>query len=166
MQFEVLLAGSPAPATAATTSKLQPHVSGLSCLAAAAAAAVYMCSPFFSAFQNGLVQDQQIAEAIFAFTDAIPGADIGTAVQTVSLLSNSLISEVDMTVFPGFTGTVITSSRLQVGSQGRWRLEGNCRELGALLFVCIGGGGSLRSNSMMLGTILVIFRGLTSAAIT
>lgn len=71
-------------------------------------------SPFFPAFQNGLVQDQGVAEAIFAVTDALPGAEIGAALQTVSLLSSSLISEVDMSVFPGFSGTVITSSRLTV----------------------------------------------------
>lgn len=69
------------------------------------------------------MQDQGLAEAIFAFTDAIPGASIGTAMQTVSLLSNSLISEVDMTVFPGFTGTVVTSSRLQVLSPTRLALD-------------------------------------------
>lgn len=80
-------------------------------------------SPFFAAFQNGLVQDQQIAEAIFAFTDAIPGAEIGTAMQTISLLSNSLISEVDMTVFPGLTGTVVTSSRVQVLSPTKLGLD-------------------------------------------
>lgn len=51
-------------------------------------------SPFFAAFQGGLVQSKELAEAIFAFTDAIPGADILSAHQTVSLLSGSLISEV------------------------------------------------------------------------
>jgi hypothetical protein len=55
------------------------------------------CSPFFLAFQQGLVQSRELAEAIFAFTDAIPGADILSAHQTVSLLSGSLISEVGVT---------------------------------------------------------------------
>jgi hypothetical protein len=30
-------------------------------------------SPFFLAFQNGLVQNDDVAKAIFRFTDAIPG---------------------------------------------------------------------------------------------
>lgn len=55
-------------------------------------------SPFFAAFQGGLVQSKELAEAIFAFTDAIPGADILSAHQTVSLLSGSLISEVGTAV--------------------------------------------------------------------
>eukprot|EP00878_Enallax_costatus_P042227 GHUV01049400.1.p1 GENE.GHUV01049400.1~~GHUV01049400.1.p1 ORF type:complete len:183 (-),score=29.10 GHUV01049400.1:44-532(-) len=77
------------------------------------------CSPFFLAFQNGLVQNKELSEAIFNFTDAIPGAEIGTAHQIISLLSGNLISEVQMTVFPGFTGTVVTSSRaaVQPGNQ-------------------------------------------------
>eukprot|EP00775_Hariotina_reticulata_P009410 gene9410-9574_t len=72
---------------------------------------VFRASPFFLAFQNGLVQNDDVARAIFRFTDAIPGAEIRAAYQTVSLLSGSLISEVDMAVFPGLTGTVVTSSR-------------------------------------------------------
>ena len=102
------------------------------------------CSPFFPAFQNGLVQHPQLAEAIFAFTDAIPGAEIGAALQTVSLLSNSLTSEVDMTVFPGITGTVVTSSRLTVGVGLRAGAKGAggvsrswCRECG--LWQCADG---------------------------
>jgi hypothetical protein len=43
-------------------------------------------SPFFQAFAGGLVRDESIANAIFAFTDAIPGATIGAAFQTISLL--------------------------------------------------------------------------------
>ena len=70
----------------------------------------FRSSPFFLAFE-GLVQNKQIAEAIFAFTDAIPGAEIRCAYQTISLLSGKLISEVDMYVFPGFKGTVVTTSR-------------------------------------------------------
>jgi hypothetical protein len=70
----------------------------------------FRSSPFFLAFE-GLVQNKQIAEAIFAFTDAIPGAEIRSAYQTISLLSGKLISEVDMYVFPGFRGTVVTTSR-------------------------------------------------------
>lgn len=71
-------------------------------------------SPFFLVFQNSLVQNKELSEAIFKFTDAIPGAEIGTAYQTISLLSGNLISEVQMAVFPGFTGTVVTSSRIAV----------------------------------------------------
>uniref|UniRef100_A0A383WFJ5 Plastid lipid-associated protein/fibrillin conserved domain-containing protein n=1 Tax=Tetradesmus obliquus TaxID=3088 RepID=A0A383WFJ5_TETOB len=80
---------------------------------------VFRASPFFAAFQGGLVQSKELAEAIFAFTDAIPGADILSAHQTVSLLSGSLISEVGMRVWPGFSGTVVTSSRLSVASPTR-----------------------------------------------
>lgn len=80
---------------------------------------VFRASPFFAAFQGGLVQSKELAEAIFAFTDAIPGADILSAHQTVSLLSGSLISEVGMRVWPGFSGVVVTSSRLSVASPTR-----------------------------------------------
>lgn len=45
-------------------------------------------------------------------------------VWTVSLLINSLVPDVDMTMLPGFTGSVITSSRLQVlvmhWMSGKW----------------------------------------------
>lgn len=114
---------------------LRPTVSQPTCapchnpLAPSAPSLPAVCSPFFPAFKNGLVQDASLADAIFAFTDAIPGADIGAASQTVSLLSSSLISEVDMTVFPGFTGTVITSSRLQVGACGADRGTGGAGTL-------------------------------------
>lgn len=81
------------------------------------------CSPFFLAFQQGLVQSKELAEAIFAFTDAIPGADILAAHQTLSLLSGSLISEVGMRVWPGFSGTVVTSSRITVASPSRLDLQ-------------------------------------------
>jgi hypothetical protein len=80
-------------------------------------------SPFFLAFQQGLVQSKELAEAIFAFTDAIPGADILAAHQTVSLLSGSLISEVGMRVWPGLSGTVVTTSRISVGSPTRLDLQ-------------------------------------------
>lgn len=77
---------------------------------------VFRASPFFLAFQNGLVQDKHLADAIFAFTDAIPGAEVGAARQTVSLLSGSLISEVDLRVFPTqlLSGSVVTTSRCEV----------------------------------------------------
>jgi hypothetical protein len=155
---------------------------------------VFRASPFFAAFQNGLVQDKQVragaarggapaarpprpcaawrawtnaaaassqhprwacyclallggvqvAEAIFQFTDALPGAYIGRAIQRIDLTAASLASEVDMEVFPGaclqarwaarwgaatalpplsshplcagFKGTVVTTSRCFVES--------------------------------------------------
>ena len=68
-------------------------------------------SPFFWAFQQGLVGDIDIAGAIFAFTDSIPGAKVGQAVQTVNLAAGSLVSEVKLSVFPGLSGTVVTQCR-------------------------------------------------------
>eukprot|EP00884_Botryococcus_braunii_P000823 jgi/Botrbrau1/10741/Bobra.180_2s0009.1 len=38
----------------------------------------FRSSPFFWAFQNGLIQSQPLAEAIFRFTDSIPGATGGS----------------------------------------------------------------------------------------
>ena len=67
-------------------------------------------SPFFWAFQNGLVQDIDVAGAIFAFTDAIPGASIGRAVQTIDAAAGTYLSEVKMHVFPRLSGTVVTRS--------------------------------------------------------
>lgn len=60
--------------------------------------------------------------AIFAFTDAIPGAEIGAAFQDLSLPGCSLVSEVDLVVFPGLRGTVVTNSRaVLAGDPGaRW----------------------------------------------
>ncbi len=52
----------------------QLAVSQQSLQPADAGAAAARHSPFFLAFQDGLVRDKQLAEAIFAFTDAIPGA--------------------------------------------------------------------------------------------
>jgi hypothetical protein len=69
-------------------------------------------SPFFWAFQEGLVQDRDMAGAIFKFTDAIPGADIGKCMQRVDCRTGALISEVDMTVFPGISGVVVTTSSI------------------------------------------------------
>ena len=65
-------------------------------------------SPFFWAFQKGLVQDIDLAGAIFAFTDSIPGATVGRAVQHVDLAAGQLVSSVRLTVFPGLTGNVVT----------------------------------------------------------
>ena len=56
------------------------------------------------------MRDVDAAAAIFAFTDAIPGADIGRAVQTIDLSACMLTSKVDMTVFPGISGVVVTES--------------------------------------------------------
>lgn len=50
--------------------------------------------------------------AIFKFTDAIPGADIGRAMQRVDSRAGELISEVNMTVFPGISGVVVTTSSI------------------------------------------------------
>lgn len=70
----------------------------------------FRSSPFFWAFQEGLVQNREIAQQIFAFTDSIPGAQIGAAYQTISFDTGKLISEVDLEVFPAIRGTVVTTS--------------------------------------------------------
>ncbi|EFJ42869.1 hypothetical protein VOLCADRAFT_119281 [Volvox carteri f. nagariensis] len=72
----------------------------------------FRSSPFFWAFQEGLVQSREVATQIFAFTDSIPGAHIGAAYQTISFDTAKLISEVDLEVFPGIRGTVVTTSML------------------------------------------------------
>lgn len=51
-----------------------------------------------------------MAGAIFRFTDSIPGADIGRAMQRIDSRAGSLVSEVDMTVFPGISGVIVTTS--------------------------------------------------------
>lgn len=73
----------------------------------------FRSSPFFWAFQEGLVQNRDIASEIFKFTDSIPGAHVGTAYQTISFDTGSLISEVDLYVFPGLRGTVVTTSTVE-----------------------------------------------------
>jgi hypothetical protein len=81
-------------------------------------------SPFFAAFKDGLVRDAAVAEAIFAFTDAISGADIGAATHSLTLgAGGSLISQVDMAVFPGLTGVVVTSARATPLSPTRLALD-------------------------------------------
>ncbi len=60
----------------------------------------FRSSPFFWAFQEGLVQSRDIASQIFKFTDSLPGATIGAAYQTISFDTGKLISEVDIEVFP------------------------------------------------------------------
>ncbi|MEW5301866.1 MAG: hypothetical protein WDW36_004695 [Sanguina aurantia] len=73
---------------------------------------VFRSSPFFSMFSEGLVQNRDIASSIFAFTDAIPGATIGSAFQTFNFdgaYTGTLASEVTLTVWPGLTGTVVTN---------------------------------------------------------
>eukprot|EP00198_Chlamydomonas_reinhardtii_P003962 XP_001693298.1 predicted protein [Chlamydomonas reinhardtii] len=60
----------------------------------------FRSSPFFWAFQEGLVQSRDIASQIFKFTDSLPGATIGAAFQTISFDTGKLISEVDIEVFP------------------------------------------------------------------
>ncbi|KXZ57022.1 hypothetical protein GPECTOR_1g923 [Gonium pectorale] len=73
----------------------------------------FRSSPFFWAFQEGLVQSREVAAQIFAFTDAIPGARIGAAYQTISFDTGKLISEVDLEVFPAIRGTVVTTSGVE-----------------------------------------------------
>ena len=86
-------------------------------------------SPFFGAFTNvvhGLAEAAgltgtinvggELSDAIFAFTDAIPNATVGAAYQTV--MPGSLVSEVDLAVFPGLKGTVVTTSRVASRSGG------------------------------------------------
>ncbi|GFR40745.1 hypothetical protein Agub_g1355 [Astrephomene gubernaculifera] len=69
----------------------------------------FRSSPFFLAFQEGLVQNREVAAKIFAFTDAIPGAKVGAAYQTISFDTGKLISEVDLELFPALRGTVVTT---------------------------------------------------------
>ncbi|PNH06061.1 putative plastid-lipid-associated protein 6, chloroplastic [Tetrabaena socialis] len=73
----------------------------------------FRSSPFFWAFQEGLVQSRELSAQIFAFTDAVPGATIGAAFQTISFDTGRLISEVDMEVFPALRGTVVTTSAVE-----------------------------------------------------
>ena len=78
----------------------------------------FRSSPFFWAFQEGLVGNRSIAGAIFAFTDSIPGARVGEAYQTLSFSSSSasagrLLSEVKLEVFPGLSGFVVTDCAIQ-----------------------------------------------------
>lgn len=69
-------------------------------------------SPFFWAFGEGLIRDRDMASAIFAFTDSIPGAYIGQAIQEIDMQAGSLVSKVKMTVFPALSGTVVTTSTI------------------------------------------------------
>ena len=69
-------------------------------------------SPFFWAFGEGLIRDRDMSSAIFAFTDNIPGAYIGQAVQDIDMQAGSLVSKVKMTVFPALSGTVVTTSSI------------------------------------------------------
>lgn len=75
---------------------------------------VFRSSPFFYAFQQGLVQDRDLAREIFNFTNSIPGARKGRASQTLSLQTGKLISEVELSVFPGLSGTVVTTSSVSL----------------------------------------------------
>lgn len=75
-------------------------------------------SPFFWAFAEGLIRDRDMASAIFAFTDSIPGAYIGRAVQDIDMETGSLVSRVNMTVFPAISGTVVTTSTITGVSEG------------------------------------------------
>jgi hypothetical protein len=90
------------------TCDMSVHGIGYSAAAARTWSRVCRSSPFFLAFQKGLVQDIDLAGAIFAFTDAIPGAVVGRAVQDLDLAAGSLVSSVKLTVFPGISGSVVT----------------------------------------------------------
>ena len=69
-------------------------------------------SPFFWAFQQGLVQDIDVSATIFAFTDAIPGAEVGAATQHIDQVTGTLVSSVRLTVFPNIAGDVVTRSTI------------------------------------------------------
>lgn len=92
------------------------------CHAALSACPLRRSSPFFWAFQEGLVQDRQLAAQIFSFTDSIPGAEIGPAYQTISVASGRLVSEVELTVWPGVSGYVVTTAALEAEGEADMRL--------------------------------------------
>lgn len=69
-------------------------------------------SPFFWAVQEGLVRDTDLAAAVFKFADSLPGAEVGRAVQRIDLAAGLLVSEVEVSVFPGLSGTVTTTSTI------------------------------------------------------
>ena len=70
------------------------------------------------------MQDRDMAGAIFKFTDGIPGAHIGRAMQRVDSTAGVLVSEVDMTVFPGISGVVVTTSSISgVTTSLTWALS-------------------------------------------
>ncbi len=77
----------------------------------------FRSSPFFWAFPSLVGGDRQLAAQIFAFTDSIPGADVGPAYQTISVASGQLVSEVELRVWPGVSGYVVTSSRLAAAGE-------------------------------------------------
>jgi hypothetical protein len=77
----------------------------------------FRSSPFFWAFPSLVGGDRQLAAQIFAFTDSIPGAEIGPAYQTISLASGQLVSEVELRVWPGVSGYVVTTSRLAAAGE-------------------------------------------------
>lgn len=79
----------------------------------------FRSSPFFWAFQEGLVQNRDVAAEIFKFTDMLPGACVGSAFQTISFDTGKLISEVNLEVFPGLKGTVVTTSTVETESPNR-----------------------------------------------
>ena len=74
----------------------------------------FRSSPFFWGFSATL--GQALADPIFAFTDAIPGAEVGAARQTISLHGEDggglLTSSVRLTVGVGLSGDVVTTARL------------------------------------------------------
>lgn len=81
---------------------------------------IFRQSPFFDAF-SAAVGNRAAAEAIFAFTDALPMARVGRAWQTITLDSSAgagrLVSEVELAVgelpfFAGLAGVVESSATI------------------------------------------------------
>jgi hypothetical protein len=81
---------------------------------------IFRQSPFFDAF-SAAVGNRAAAEAIFAFTDALPMARVGRAWQTIRLDSSAgagrLVSEVELAVgelpfFAGLAGVVESSATI------------------------------------------------------
>lgn len=60
---------------------------------------------------EGLVKDRQIANAIFAFTDNIPGAEVQQVIQEISMGSEQVVSKVELEIFPGLKGKVVTMAK-------------------------------------------------------
>ena len=73
----------------------------------------FRSSPFFWGFSS--VLGQALSDPIFAFTDAIPGAEVGTARQSIVLGESGeglLTSAVRLSVGVGLSGDVVTTARL------------------------------------------------------
>lgn len=64
----------------------------------------FRSSPFFWAFSQGLVQNNDLSNAIFKFTDSLPIAEVKSVTQVVSLREESIVSRVVLEVWPGISG--------------------------------------------------------------